>query len=38
MPTGLSATWILASTPEGPKPVYVEPEILVSPFPLHETE
>jgi len=38
MPNGLSATWILASTPEGPKPIYVEPQILVSPFPLHDTE
>lgn len=37
MPDGLSATWILAATEEGPKPIYVEPQILVSPFPLHKT-
>lgn len=36
MPGGLSATWILASTPDGVKPIYVEPQILVSPFPLHD--
>lgn len=34
MPTGLSATWIIASTDDGPKPMYVEPEILVSPFKM----
>ena len=34
MPGGLSATWIIASTEDGPKPMYVEPEILVTPFPL----
>jgi hypothetical protein len=37
MPTGLSATWLMMIDPETnePRPVYVEPEILVSPFPLH---
>lgn len=38
MPDGLSATWIIASTPDGPTPMYVEPEIVVSPFPMHEIE
>lgn len=38
MPEGLSATWILAATEDGPKPLYVEPEIVVSPFPLLGTE
>lgn len=38
MPEGLSATWlnlIDPSTGEA-RPVYVEPTIIVSPFPLHE--
>ena len=35
MPDGLSATWILASTADGPKPIYVEPQIIVSPIKLH---
>jgi hypothetical protein len=37
MPQGLSATWLMMVDPKGgdPRPVYVEPEILVSPFPLH---
>ena len=36
MPEGLSATWIMLRDPEGGevRPVYVEPEIVVSPFPL----
>lgn len=35
-PTGLSATWLLLIDPKTkePRPVYVEPEIIVSPFPL----
>ncbi len=36
MPTGLSATWLMMidkSTGEA-RPVYIEPEIIVSPFPL----
>ncbi len=33
-PEGLSATWILASTPDGVVPLYVEPQIIVSPFRL----
>jgi len=38
MPEGLSATWLMLIDPETgePRPVYVEPEIIVSPFPLHE--
>jgi len=38
MPGGLSATWILLVDPSSgePRPVYVEQEILVSPFPLHD--
>lgn len=36
MPDGLSATWIMLKGPDGDvHPVYMEPEIIVSPFPLH---
>ncbi len=36
-PTGLSATWLMMVDKKGEaRPVYVEPEIVVSPFPLHE--
>ncbi len=36
MPTGLSATWVMLLDKNGkPHPVYVEQEILVSPFPLN---
>ena len=37
MPEGLSATWLMLIDPKTnePRPVYVEPEIVVSPFPLH---
>lgn len=37
MPQGLSATWLMMVDPATKKarPVYVEPEILVSPFKLH---
>ena len=40
MPEGLSATWIMLIDPttNKPRPVYVEPEIIVSPFPLHKLE
>ena len=36
MPSGLSATWLMLLDPETnePRPVYVEPEIVVSPFKL----
>lgn len=36
MPDGLSATWIMLRDPKSGevRPVYVEPEIIVSPFPL----
>ena len=35
MPTGLSATWLMLLDKKGkPHPVYVEPEIIVSPFKL----
>jgi len=34
MPVSSSATWVLASTEEGIQPIYVESEILVSPFKL----
>ena len=39
MPQGLSATWLILINPvDGePYPVYIEPEIIVSPFPLHKT-
>lgn len=38
MPEGLAATWLLLIDPETgePRPVYVEPSIIVSPFPLHK--
>lgn len=35
MPEGLAATWIMLKGPDGVHPVYVEPEIIVSPFKLH---
>lgn len=37
MPDGLSATWLIMFDPATKKtrPVYVEPEIIVSPFKLH---
>lgn len=36
-PDGLSATWVLLVNPETgkPQPLYVEPQIIVSPFKLH---
>jgi len=36
MPDGLSATWLMMidKSTGDPRPVYVEPQILVSPFPL----
>jgi len=38
MPDGLSATWVLCSDGEGSvKPVYSEPSLIVSPFPLKHT-
>ncbi len=38
MPDGLSATWLMMIDPKTnePRPVYVEPQIIVSPFPLHK--
>lgn len=35
-PTGMSATWLIMVDPETnePRPVYIEPEIIVSPFKL----
>jgi hypothetical protein len=39
MPGGLSATWVMLKGPDGKvHPVYMEPEIIVSPFPLHEID
>ena len=36
MPDGLSATWVLCSDGDGGiKPVYVEPQIMVSPFKMN---
>jgi len=36
MPDGLSATWVFLLDAEGtPRPVYIEPLIMVSPFKLH---
>ena len=35
MPSGLSATWLMMLDKDGkPHPVYCEPQIIVSPFPL----
>jgi len=35
MPDGLSATWLMMIDKDGKsRPVYIEPEIIVSPFPL----
>ena len=38
MPEGLSATWLILIHPETgePEPMYVEQEIMVSPWPLHD--
>lgn len=38
MPQGLSATWLMLIDPSTGKarPVYIEPQIIVSPFPLHK--
>jgi hypothetical protein len=39
MPDGLSATWVLCSDGQGGvKPVYSEPQLLVSPFPLSSVD
>lgn len=40
MPDGLSATWVLLKDPDGgdARPVYVEPQIIVSPFRLTATK
>ena len=37
MPSGLSATWLMMIDPvtKTPRPVYIEPEIVVAPFPLN---
>jgi prepilin-type N-terminal cleavage/methylation domain-containing protein len=37
MPEGLSATWLMMVDPKSgdPRPVYIEPAIIVSPFALH---
>ena len=37
MPEGLSATWLMLIDPKTgtARPTYVEPEIVVAPFPLH---
>ena len=37
MPSGLSATWLMMMDDKGvARPVYIEPEIIVSPFMLHQ--
>ena len=37
MPGGLAATWVMLKGPDGKvHPVYMEPEIIVSPFKLHK--
>lgn len=36
MPDGLSATWLMMLDENGePHPVYIEPQIIISPFPLY---
>jgi len=38
MPTGLSATWLMLLDDKGkPHPCYIEPEIMVFPFPLKKS-
>ncbi len=39
MPDRLSATWVLCADPAGgqPRPVYSEPALIVSPFPMKAT-
>lgn len=34
MPSSAEGTWIMAATKDGPKPIYVEPRVIVTPFPL----
>jgi hypothetical protein len=34
MPASAEATWIIMVTPAGPKPIYVEPKVIVSPVEL----
>lgn len=38
MSTSPSATWLMMIDPKtnSPRPVYIEPEIVVSPLPLHK--
>ena len=40
MPEGLSATWLMMINPATgeAQPVYIESEIVVSPFPLHRVQ
>lgn len=39
MPTSSSATWLMLLDDKGiPHPVYMEPTIIVSPFPLHKVK
>jgi len=40
MPDGLSATWLMMIDPKtgDARPVYIEPQIIVSPFPLHSLD
>lgn len=39
MPTSSSATWLMLLDSKGtPHPVYMEPTIIVSPFPLHKVK
>ena len=36
MPSAADGTWVMCSTKEGPKPVYIEPHVIVSPFKLED--
>jgi hypothetical protein len=38
MPSSADGTWIIAATEQGPKPIYVEPRVIVSPFKLRAVE
>lgn len=34
MPESAEATWLMIATPKGPRPIYVEPRVIVSPVAL----
>ena len=38
MPPGAEGTWIMCANGKEPRPVYVEPRVIVSPFKLHAAD